>query len=183
MSSLVRGSVLLLFGCAASAALAQQPQPQPKPQEPPKQDNQQVSKQFFEQAARSNMLEVRLGELASKQAAGEDVKKFGQMMVTDHTRANEQLRQIAQKLNVTVPKDMGDTQQKQIDRLSKLSGAEFDREYMTLMVDQHTSDLQLFQQQAKEARNEEVKNFAQDMAQKIEQHLQRAREIREKLGR
>jgi putative membrane protein len=172
------------------AAYAQNPdKPTEKRQQPPKEKPQDkpkpgegVDKQFLEEAARGGLLEVRLGELAAKQGANEDVKKFGQMMVADHTKMNDTLRQLSQKHNVTLPKDLDEKGQKEVARLSKLTGAEFDREYMTLMVNDHTNDVKTFQQQAKQAKNEEVRTFAETSIKTLEHHLQQARSIREKLG-
>ena len=92
---------------------------------------------FINNMAIAGMAEVQLGKLASERGMSADVKQFGQMMVTDHTKANDELKQIAAKLNVPLPTEL-DTKHKALaDRLSKLQGAEFDREYAMAMVSGH----------------------------------------------
>ena len=83
------------------------------------------------------MEEVQLGMLAAERGTNPDVKAFGQMMVKDHTQANKELAQIAAQLNVQPPKELDAKHRDLANRLSKLQGAEFDREYMTAMVQGH----------------------------------------------
>src|SRR5262247_3720256 len=89
---------------------------------------------FFTGAAQDGMAEVALGRLAGKQAASEDVKKFGQRMVDDHSKANDELKHLAKSENITLPTDMDATAKATQQRLAKLSGADFDRVYMEEMV-------------------------------------------------
>lgn len=136
---------------------------------------------FVEKAATDGMLEVRLGEMAQQKAQSADVKSFGQMMVTDHTAANEKLKTIAQNLNVTVPSDLTPEQQEKADRLNGLSGAEFDREYMKLMVEDHQKAVELFEQASEGNLPNELKQFATDTLPTLEMHLERAQEIESNL--
>jgi len=85
--------------------------------------------------------EVQLGQLASQHAASPDVKAFGEMMVKDHTKANDELKPIAQKLGITPPTELDAMHNALADKLSKLHGAAFDREYMNAMVQGHTEVL------------------------------------------
>src|SRR5215217_7508125 len=90
--------------------------------------------------------EVQLGKMAAERGASADVKRFGQMMVQDHTKAGAELKQIASQFNVQVdPSKDADKHKDTMDKLSKLRGADFDREYMNAMVDNHqdaVNDLQ-----------------------------------------
>jgi putative membrane protein len=92
---------------------------------------------FINQMAIAGMAEVQLGMMASERAANADVKAFGQMMVTDHTKANNELKDVASKMKVELPKKLDAKHQELVDRLSKLNGAAFDREYMNAMVPGH----------------------------------------------
>jgi predicted outer membrane protein len=85
----------------------------------------------------AGLTEVQLGKLAAERAASPEVKAFGQMMVRDHSRAGDELAKIATQLKVEQPKQPDEKHRELIDRLSKLQGAEFDREYMTAMVQGH----------------------------------------------
>jgi hypothetical protein len=85
----------------------------------------------------ANLAEVQLGKMASEKASNSDVKSFGQMMVKDHTQANNELKQIASQLNVQPPAQLDQKHKDLSDKLSKLNGAEFDREYINAMVMGH----------------------------------------------
>jgi putative membrane protein len=95
------------------------------------------SRSFINDLTVAGMTEVQLGKMAAEQAASPDVKAFGQMMVHDHSKAGDELKQVAAQLNVQPPTQPDKKHQDLADRLSKLSGAEFDREYMNAMVQGH----------------------------------------------
>ncbi|HTM03013.1 MAG TPA: DUF4142 domain-containing protein [Vicinamibacterales bacterium] len=100
-----------------------------------------AEKTFINNQLAAGMAEVELGKLASTHAASADVKQFGQMMVRDHTKAGDDLKKIASTWNVTPDARIDDHHQDVIDRLSKLRGSEFDKEYAKAMVDDHQEDL------------------------------------------
>ncbi|MHC5828171.1 MAG: DUF4142 domain-containing protein, partial [Nostoc sp.] len=91
-------------------------------------------KQFIKEAAQGGLAEVQLGQLASKRAVSRVVKEFGQHMVQDHTPVNNKLKQLATQKGVTLPTTIGTQNQQVKQRLSQLSGAKFDREYMNQML-------------------------------------------------
>jgi predicted outer membrane protein len=101
------------------------------------QDQAAQSKKFVEHMLMANMAEIQLGQLAAQHAASDDVKAFAQQMVTDHTKANEELKPIAQQLGVQEPTQLDSKHQKLADKLAKAQGADFDRQYMEAMVDGH----------------------------------------------
>jgi putative membrane protein len=94
-------------------------------------------KSFFEDLTIAGMAEVELGKMAAMKGASAEVKKFGQMMVDDHTKAGDQLKALAAQHNVVLPTAVDDEHRELHDRLAKLSGVEFDREYINAMVDGH----------------------------------------------
>ena len=100
---------------------------------------------FMTKAAIGGMEEVQLGRMAAQKAANADVKQFGQRMVDDHSRANSELMTLAAQKNVTLPTTLDQPHQDDVDRLSKLSGAAFDREYMTMMLKDHVEDVADFE--------------------------------------
>jgi predicted outer membrane protein len=95
------------------------------------------SRAFVEKLTIAGMTEVELGKMAATHAASADVKAFGQMMVTDHTKAGQELKQVASQLNIQQPTELDQHGKDLSMRLSKLQGAEFDREYMKAMVTAH----------------------------------------------
>jgi putative membrane protein len=131
-------------------------------------------RKFMTEAAQGGMAEVQLGQLAAQKAQSDQVKQFGQKMVDDHTKANDQLKQIAASKGVTLPTDLDSKSKREMDRLSKLSGAEFDREYMKHMVSDHKKDVSDFKKEAKSAKDADLKGFASSTTPTLEQHLQLA---------
>lgn len=94
-------------------------------------------KDFVNDLVIAGMTEVELGKMASERSTNAEVKKFGQMMVDDHTAAGDKLKAVASQHNIPVPTALDDEHRDLRDKLAKLQGAEFDREYMNAMVDGH----------------------------------------------
>ena len=96
-----------------------------------------ADKNFMVAAAESGMLEVRLGQLAKKRSAKQEVKDFGAMMMADHGNAGEDLKTLAAKHNVTLPSGLPAKYKAVVDGLGKLSGGAFDKVYIDEMVKAH----------------------------------------------
>lgn len=128
---------------------------------------------FAVKAANGGMLEMEVARLAREKAQSNDVKEFAAMMLKDHQMANEELKALAGRKNITLPARLGDDEQKHVDELAKLSGAEFDKKYVDLMVDDHEEDVKLFKEVADDAKDADVKAFAAKTLPKLQQHLER----------
>jgi putative membrane protein len=100
-------------------------------------DPSRGDKDFVHDVAIANMAEIEVGKLASERSTNAEVKKFADMMVRDHTSANNKLDTLVRKHNMTLPTEVDEKHRDLRDKLSKLKGAEFDREYMQAMVDGH----------------------------------------------
>lgn len=124
--------------------------------------------------AQGGMAEVELGKLAQSQGASDAVKDFGKRMVDDHSKANDELTQIAQSKNITLPNSLDSKSQATKDRLSKLSGADFDRAYIADMVKDHRADVAEFKKEAIGGSDPEVKAFAAKTLPTLEEHLKQA---------
>ena len=129
---------------------------------------------FMTKAAQCGMAEVEMGRIAVKNASNDQVKQFGQRMIDDHTKANDQLKSLAGKKNVTLPTDVDAKQKAGIDRLSKLNGAAFDREYMMMMVKDHKEDVAEFEKASKNESDPDVKAFASNTLPTLQEHLRMA---------
>jgi len=127
---------------------------------------------FVTKAAIGGMAEVKLGTLATEKAANADVKSFGQQMVDDHGKANDELKQLASTKGITLPTDIDAKEQAKYDRLSKLSGAEFDRAYMREMVSDHRTDVAEFRHESEHGSDPDVKAWAAKTLPTLEHHLQ-----------
>lgn len=132
---------------------------------------------FIRKAAEGGLAEVQLGELAQQKAESPQVKEFGQRMVTDHSKANDQLKQVAEKEGITVPEKLSAKDEATKARLEKLSGAQFDRAYMATMVRDHTQDVSEFRTQANAEKDSAVKNFAAETLPTLQDHLKEAKSI------
>lgn len=138
-------------------------------------------KGFLTEAAHGGIAEVKMGELAASKAENAEVKQFAQKMVADHTKANAELKKLAEGEGVTLPTDMNAEQKATYDRLAKLSGAEFDREYMMTQVAAHEKTVDLFQKQVDQGEDAEVKAFANKTLPNLKMHLESARQISDKM--
>jgi putative membrane protein len=136
---------------------------------------------FVTKAAQGGMAEVKLGNLAKEKAESADVKNYGQTMVTDHTKINDELKQIATSKNITLPSDVDAKDQATYDRLSKLSGAAFDRAYMRDMVADHKADISEFKREADRGSDADLKAFASKNLPTLEHHLEMAESIEPKV--
>lgn len=132
---------------------------------------------FMKEAAQGGEAEVQLGQLAQQKAESPDVKAFGQRMVDDHTKANDQLKQVASQKGVTLPSQPDAKDKAEKARLEKMSGAQFDKAYMNYMVSDHKKDVADFQREASHANDPDVKNFAQSTLPTLQSHLQQAESI------
>lgn len=140
-----------------------------------------VDRDFVEDMLADGNAEVELGRLVQERATRPEVKQFGEMMVRDHQKAGAELKQIASKHNVQLDPSEHQEHNDLRERLSKLSGAEFDREYMEAMVDEHQEAVNEVENKAQNADNPEIKQWASSTLPTLRQHLERARQIRENL--
>jgi len=104
-------------------------------------------------------------------------------MVDDHGKVNDELKGLASRENVTLPTSISKDEQKQIDRLSRLHGAAFDKAYMQAMVQDHEKDVAKFRQESKTSRDPDVKDFAARTLPTLEEHLSMAKDIAGQSGR
>jgi putative membrane protein len=141
----------------------------------------QKTKDFIADAATGGLMEVELGNLALQKGKSQQVKDFGKMMVDDHTKANNNLKDIASKKNIDVPASITDNQRKDIDKLSKKSGADFDKAYVSMMVEDHKKDIDAFKKAAGDVGDNDIKNFATSTLPTLQKHLDAIQSIKSKM--
>ncbi|MDB6066169.1 MAG: outer membrane protein [Pedosphaera sp.] len=132
---------------------------------------------FVVDAAQGGMAEVSLAQLAEQKAANPDVKQFAARMVQDHSKADQQLTQLASQKGATLPTAIPSSEQREMDRLRNLSGTDFDKAYMDHMVRDHKSDVKEFQRASKRAKDPDVKSFAASTLPTLEDHLRMAENL------
>ena len=144
-------------------------------------DNMEDDAEFAVDAAEGGMLEVKLGELAQTNASAPAVKEFGQMMVTDHSAAGEKLKAVATSNNITLPAALSQDKQKMYDDLAAKKGADFDKAYVDMMVDDHSTTIDKFQKEANDGKNADLKAFAANTIPVLQGHKQKIDAIKESM--
>jgi len=184
MNRIINGLFVLSFGAAMTLATGAQTGPAGQY---PEQSSGTKARQsagtasadarFVKKAAAGGLAEVELGQLAVKNGSSEEVKQFGQRMINDHSKANDELKQIASQEHVKLPSEPDQQDRATKERLEKLSGAEFDQAYMSQMVNDHKKDVAEFERVSRSARNPAVKDFAQQTLPVLRGHLKQAEQI------
>ncbi len=137
-----------------------------------------AEKAFVTKALEGGDAEVQLGQLAQQKSQSNDVKQFAQKMVSDHTQmADKWFKPVAQQLGVSEPKGPSKKDKKEIAKLQGMSGEDFDREYITMMVKDHQQDLKDFKDEAQVAQDPSLKQVAEQGSNIISQHLQLIEQI------
>jgi len=139
-----------------------------------------VQDNFWTKAAASGLAEVELGKLAAQKAQNPEVKKFAQMMVTDHTRANEELKALAAKKGVVLPTSLASSHQSMLEKLQGLSGAEFDKAYVEGQVDDHETAVDLMDDNDDNS-DADIKAFAAKTLPVVKSHLEMIKGIQGKI--
>jgi putative membrane protein len=185
-------AMLTVNGAASQSPAQQQPQTstpratsaQPDTSTSAERSGATADAQFVRQAAEGGMMEVAKGKLAAQKGTHEGVKQFGQRMVDDHTKANDELKSIAGGKNITLP---GDTpkppMQAALTKLEKLDGAAFDRAYVDDQVRDHEKTIALFEREAKGGKDAELKAFAEKTLPTLKEHLTMVRDLKSKLAK
>jgi putative membrane protein len=131
-------------------------------------------RKFVEKAAMDGMAEVEMGKLAASKATNDQVKQFAQRMVTDHGKANDELKSVASSKGIQVPASVDKKHQKDMDEMQKKDAKKFDHEYMEMMVKEHKKDVSEFEKQSKSAKDPDIKAFASKTLPTLKEHLQMA---------
>lgn len=139
-----------------------------------------ASADFAVKAASGGMMEVQAGKLAQDKASNPRIKAFGEMMVTDHTKANNELMSKAKSQNITLPATPGNDEQKMLDKLGSKTGRDFDKAYMDMMLQDHKKDIADFKKAADKCTNTVIKDFAAQTLPTLEKHLDSAQAITNK---
>lgn len=134
-------------------------------------------KQFLDSAAKGGLAEVQLGELAAQKASDAQVKQFAQRMDQDHGKANQQVKTLAASKGIQLPTSLDSQDQALKQKLSGLSGHQFDVQYMQAMVSDHQRDIAAFQKAAKQAEDQDIKDLAAKTLPTLQDHLKQAQDV------
>ncbi len=158
----------LLLSCGAGAALAQASAGSAA---------SSLDKAFLREATEGSNFEIQLAQLALKKSSTDDVKQFAHMMITDHTRLNEQMKPVAADAGVTPPTGVSKKDKALYAKLQGLNGELFDQAYIRDMVQDHSEDLKAFQNEAHNGQLPSETKAAAAGAQVVSTHLAAAKQL------
>jgi putative membrane protein len=138
-------------------------------------------KEFVSKAGMGGLAEVQMGNLALQKASNAGVKAFAQRMVTDHSKANAELAQLASTKGLALATELGGEHKDAYDHLNSLSGADFDKAYMKHMVEDHEKDVAEFDKASTSATDADVKGWAGKTLPTLKEHLEQAKSTASKV--
>lgn len=183
---LVAAALLIISSCGPSASKTEKAQEAAIADTTNTTDVLQLSPAdaaFVNDAAQGGMMEVQLGQLAQRNALSQQVKEFGAMMVKDHSKANAELKKIAESKHVGVPPTIGKPMQDKVDSLALLSSAGFDLKFMQVMVDSHKKTVADFEKATTTLKDPDLKAFAVNTLPTLKMHLTKAEQLNTELNR
>ncbi|WP_348268653.1 DUF4142 domain-containing protein [Edaphobacter paludis] len=156
------------------------PMDQPSSNQDPNGPAMMMDKAFVRKALEGGMAEVQMGQLAAQKSNNPDVKQFGQKMVDDHTKLGDEMKQVAQQMNIKPPDSLSSKDKSTVAKLSALNGDAFDKAYIQNMVKDHKQDEKEFKQEAINTSNPALKEVVSQGEQVIGQHLHMIEQIAQK---
>ncbi|MET8836684.1 DUF4142 domain-containing protein [Micromonospora sp. NPDC004540] len=163
-------AALVLVGLAPAAAAQAAAQPSTQ------------DTQYLQALHQVNLFEITAGDLAQQKGQNQQVKDLGKMFVTDHTQLDQTVQSTAQQLNVQLPADPTADQQKVLDRLNNLSGADFDKAWVTAQLAGHVQAIQATQTEISQGSEQSVVQIAQDALPVLQAHLDALTALAQTLG-
>jgi putative membrane protein len=137
---------------------------------------------FMTKAIQGNLAEVSMGQLALKQAESQEVRSYGQQLVTDHSAANKRATTVASQMGMTPPSEPSKKQQSDAAKMAKMSGAAFDRAFVQHMVADHRKEIAEHRKAAK-MKNDMAASYATEALPALEKHLEMAQALNKGMGK
>jgi putative membrane protein len=141
----------------------------------------QSERDFMMEAAQADLAEIDMAQVALQNSGTGDVKDFANMIKIDHTSALEDLTELMKDTNVPQPKSIPVELQQDISRMRSLTGGEFDREFVNMIVSEHQKAIEMFRDQQSTAQNQDVKKYVEDTLPRLEMHLEKAQRLQTKV--
>lgn len=166
MKNYILAPVFLFFACFALQA-----QEAGRPVVSPPQV--QMDNDFVRNATQSGLSEIKLGQLAQQQSGSSAIRDYGKMMVADHQKANDELINLSRDRGYRdIPTQPAINARNEYDKLSRLTGPEFDKAFVKQVVKEHEQTVKLFKEQAENGKDEQVRNWARKTLPTLERHLE-----------
>ena len=136
-----------------------------------------TDRQFLTTAAQINMTEANMAKMAQERASRQEVKDYAQRLERDHINANQMLSSMASQLQVKLPEGLDARHQATVNRLSNLTGPQFDQQFLQMQIKAHQDAINQFQRASKQADNQEVKDYANRLLPTLQEHLSMAQNL------
>lgn len=133
---------------------------------------------FMQKAGAAGLAEVQISRLALGRSNDQEIRRFAQRMVDDHSRANDELQRLARREGVSLPSRPDSAHRQAYDRLQRLRGNNFDRAYMDVMAPDHEQAVTLFRTEARNGRDRDVRDWAARVLPTLQGHRQMAHDVR-----
>jgi putative membrane protein len=167
----------VVVACAVPLLVAAQEQPAESEAQQQQGALSEAEKDFMADAAEGNLFEVKMGNLARERATSDAVRQFGEKMVNDHSKANEELQALARMKGVELPQEVSQEKQTEYDELADASKEDFDKIYMDMMVKDHEKDVEKFQTKQAEIADPDLKAWVTKTLPILQGHLSEAEKI------
>jgi len=141
----------------------------------------QSEQDFMTKAWQANTAELDMARIAHEKSGNTDVRDFANMIETDHKSALEDLTDLMKDNDLPEPKTIVAATQQDINRMERLTGPEFDREFVNMMVTEHQNTVEMFRDQQSTAQNGDLRNYVDSVLPVLEMHLDKARQLQSKL--
>ncbi len=161
--ALLLGIIFLMAGISVALAASEQLSDQ--------------DKKFLQDSAERSMFELQAAKMAQQKAADQQVKNYARKVQRDHSNIQQQVQKLAREGNVQLPQKLSDAYQTRINQLSKLSGQDFEKEYLKTEVQTHKDDMWRYQKEASDTKNGDMLQFTKKTAQVLSENLQRAQNL------
>src|SRR5262249_5537257 len=166
----------LMLVCSVAAQQAAQKSVDDRAKD--KDDLSNVSDQdFVVRVAMGNLAEVEMGRLAMRQSSNAAVRKVGQRLIDDHSKANQELARIAQSKGIVLPRQLDKAHREAAAKMAKMRGADFDQRFASDMVEDHKKDIALFEHEVKDGKDKDIKAWAEKTLPTLKEHLKLAEDL------
>ncbi|MEO8239701.1 MAG: DUF4142 domain-containing protein [Flavobacterium sp.] len=139
--------------------------------------------EFLVDATEINLEEIAIGQLAQQKSTNPEIKKFGKMLVDDHTKLSGEVKTVAQTRNFSLPTSITEDGKEEYDKLNEKSGLDFDKKFVDMMIDGHEKAIDKFTSASKKSNDEEIKTWASNNIASLTAHLQHAKLLKQDLDK
>ncbi|MCC9064512.1 DUF4142 domain-containing protein [Flavobacterium piscisymbiosum] len=146
-------------------------------------DDKKDDSEFLVDIAEVNLAEIEIGKLAQTKSTNPEVKKFGKMLVDEHTKSASEVSALAKAKNFTLPTSLTEDGQEEYKKLNEKSGLDFDKKFADMMIDGHEKAIDKLQKATKDAKDEDVKLWASNNIAPLTAHLEHAKLLKQDLDK